>query len=378
MRPAGDAANVWLATMLTPRRLAIPVTLVLALASAAPAQSERPVRVFVLAGQSNMEGKAKDELLERQAADPATAAEWAPWRSDGAWVARDDVFVDFLGRRGRLTVGFGSRGCTGVELELGRLLGEHFADPVLLVKTAWGGHALARQFRPPSAGVPDDASLAAEVEQRKRRAEEQAARGRPAGEVPTVEQVREQYGSSYRAMLREVRAAMAECGDRFPELAGCTPVLSGLVWFQGWNDQYDGAERAYAANLAHLLRDVRRDLDAPDLPVVIGVMGQNGSTPAKGAMLAIQEAQVAVAELPEFRASVRAVRTDVLVDRSAEDAYPTWREEPERWQRLGSDHKYHYLGSGVWLNRIGRAMAAAMLELLQPRAGGDDGGPGKR
>ena len=32
--------------------------------------------------------------------------------------------------------------------------GNHFKEPVLLIKAAWGGHSLYKNFRPPSAGAP--------------------------------------------------------------------------------------------------------------------------------------------------------------------------------------------------------------------------------
>ncbi len=69
---------------------------------------------------------------------------------DGKWKVRDDVFVKFLRRKGPLTVGYGSPGRTGVELEFGTAMGERFEEPVILVKAAWGGHSLVRNFRPPS------------------------------------------------------------------------------------------------------------------------------------------------------------------------------------------------------------------------------------
>ena len=48
---------------------------------------------------------------------------------------------------------------TGAELELGTVLGDHFDEPVLLIKAAWGGHSLAKLFRPPSAGMPSEEAL---------------------------------------------------------------------------------------------------------------------------------------------------------------------------------------------------------------------------
>jgi hypothetical protein len=75
------------------------------------------VKVFVLAGQSNMVGQAPDALYEHQAKDPGTAELFAHLRADDKWIVRDDVFIKFLGRHGRLTLGFGAAGRTGPELD---------------------------------------------------------------------------------------------------------------------------------------------------------------------------------------------------------------------------------------------------------------------
>src|SRR5689334_22413658 len=74
-----------------------------------------PVKVFILAGQSNMEGKAKVSLLEYQAQQPDTRELFRHLQKDGKWLQREDVWIKFLGRKGKLTVGFGSPGCIGPE-----------------------------------------------------------------------------------------------------------------------------------------------------------------------------------------------------------------------------------------------------------------------
>ncbi|MGA2033194.1 MAG: hypothetical protein ABSG68_13130, partial [Thermoguttaceae bacterium] len=94
-------------------------------------------------------------------------------------------------------------------------------------------------------------------------------------------------------------------------------------------------------------------------------MGQNGSKPAGGAMLTIREAQMSMNDVPEFKGNVKAFRTDVLVDKAAEELYPTWSKNLQQWQKTGGDHGYHYLGSAIWFNRIGKAMGGAMLELME-------------
>ena len=320
------------------------------------------VRVYVLAGQSNMEGKAKNSLWDYQATAEPTREVFAHLRADDQWIERDDVFIKFLNRHGPLTLGYGSQGRSGAEYEFGYAMGQHHDDPVLLIKAAWGGHSLYKLFRSPSNPVSQtrlEEDLSRQQEQIRKR-NEKRNEDQP---LPTLEQVRGEYGSSYRNMISEVKEVKQNFETLFPALAGKTLKLSGVFWFQGWNDQYNGAELEYAANMQHFIKDVRRDLESPDLPLVIAVMGQNMSKEPKGAMKAIQDAQLSMESVPELKHSVRAVRTDVLVDKAAEALYPSWREKMEQWERTGSDHAYHYLGSAIWFTRIGRECAKAMIEL---------------
>jgi alpha-galactosidase len=139
--------------------------------------------------------------------------------------------------------------------------------------------------------------------------------------------------------------------------------LAGFVWFQGFNDIF-GAQDEYASNMQHFIKDVRKDLGTPHLPFVIGALGQNGSKPATGGMLTVREAQLSMNEVPEFKGNLKAFPVDVLVDKAAEAMFPNWQKEPE-WVHTGSDRPYHYYGSAIWFNRIGKAMGDAMLELLK-------------
>jgi alpha-galactosidase len=240
--------------------------------------ADRPVKVFILAGQSNMEGKAPNELLDHQAADPKTKDLFAHLRKDGQWVVRDDVFVKFLDRKGPLTVGYGSPGRTGVELEFGTVLGDHFEEPVLLVKTAWGGHALYKHFRPPSAGYPAEEALRKELDQAQADVKKSNEKNKKDDPLPTLDDIKKEYGASYRKMLAEVKDMLDNQAALFPALKGTKPELAGFVWFQGWNDQYGGAEKEYEANLKHLIRDVRKDLGRPQPVAAIRVATPRTST----------------------------------------------------------------------------------------------------
>ncbi|MEQ1905430.1 MAG: sialate O-acetylesterase, partial [Pirellulaceae bacterium] len=295
--------------------------LMVSAANCLQAQEANSVKVFILAGQSNMEGKGRNSLLNHQATDPKTKDIFAHLRQDNEWIVRDDVFIKFLNRHGGLTIGFGSPNCTGLELEFGTAVGNHFSEPVLLVKTAWGGHSLCQKFRSTSAGMPSDEILQKELAQAQDRVRRENEKNKKDQPLPTLEDIKAPYGSSYREMMKEIDDVKKNYETLFPALKGKKLEITGFVWFQGWNDQY-GGEHEYASNMEHFIRDVRQDLGVPRLPFVIGVMGQNGSKPAEGAMKVVQTAQLAMNDIPDFKGNVRAIRTDVLVDKAAEELYP--------------------------------------------------------
>ncbi|MCY3022901.1 MAG: sialate O-acetylesterase [Planctomycetota bacterium] len=337
-------------------------------AVAGEVDTSKKVKVFILAGQSNMEGKAKLELLNYQITAPETKEFFKHLHKDGQYVVRDDVWINFLDRRGKLTVGFGSPNCIGPELEFGNVVGDYFAEQVLLIKTAWGGRSLGRDFRPPSSGLPADEVLKKKLDETntnirtRNQNEKNADRKRP--EV-TMEEFKSAYGKSYREMMTEIQTVLKELQTRFPDYKGQGYEIAGFVWFHGWNDmlQPDLASE-YAANLANLIRDVRRDLGVPNLPVVIGQMGQDGPA-AKGGMTVIKEAQASLETIPEFKGTVKVVKTDVFWDTNAAALVGKWRENIDAWKKVGSDFGYHYLGSAITFCKIGRAFGEAMLELLK-------------
>src|SRR3954464_13817152 len=136
----------------------------LSLAPAAWSAQGKPVKVFILAGQSNMEGQgfiASDPKrnggkgsLEQLVNDPATAARYKHLvDAAGNWRTRDDVMITYLDRKGPLTVGYGVKpDRIGPELGFGWVMGDALDEPVLLIKCAGGGKSLAIDFRPPSSG----------------------------------------------------------------------------------------------------------------------------------------------------------------------------------------------------------------------------------
>lgn len=326
----------------------------LAAPAAAPAQ-DAPVLVFLLAGQSNMEGHAKVSVMDYQATQPSTRELWTPFRHGSAWVEREDVLVKFLTRKGKLTVGFGAPKCIGPELGFGQVLGDRYPQPVLLIKAAWGGKSLFRDFRPPSAGLPPRETLDKMLADLKKR-----------NPNATEADVKAPFGASYRAMLDEYRNTTKDLDTHFPQLAGRKTELAGFVWFQGWNDMISAEATAeYAANLGHLIRDVRKDLNAPKLPVVVGEMGVDGDK-AGDNVKRFKAAQAAGLDKPEFKGNAVLVKTDVHWDAEADAIFRKgWRENLEAWNRVGSDFPYHYLGSPRTLLGIGRSLGEAAIALRE-------------
>ena len=318
--------------------------------------ADRPIKVFILAGQSNMEGKAKVSLLEYQIAQPATRDLFVHWQKDGKWIERSDVRIKFLDRAGPLTIGYGSPKCIGPELEFGNVVGNHYEEPVLLIKPAWGGRSLYRDFRSPSAGLPKDEALQkmlAEMQKKKPDA--------------TLDDVKAPFGFAYRDMLKEIRETLSDIKSQFPGETDLKYELCGIAWFQGWNDLINADYTAeYTANLQHFIRDVRKDLGAPNLPFVIAQEGVDGVN-ANAGMQKFKAAQAAVLDADEFKGNVAVVKTDVFWDTAAEAVFKKgWRENIDEWNKVGSDYPFHYLGSCRTMKDIGGALGKAMIE-LQPK-----------
>jgi len=290
-----------------------------------------PVKVFILAGQSNMEGKGAVSNLEYLLENPAVAATYKHLKEkDGSWSVRKDIWIWYLGRKGGLTVGYGgSRDKIGPELQFGHVIGDYLENQVLLIKTAKGGASLAVDFLPPSAGGP---------------------------------------GPSYTQTVNYVKDVLKNLKNNFPSYDGKGYQIAGFVWFQGWNDHLNRDWIAkYTDNLAHLIRDFRKEFLAPKMPVVIGELGTGGRD-VGGGMSEFRKAQAAVAEIAEFKDTIRFVKTAEYYDMKADEMYrqDIWKgPDKEKFYRIASDRPYHYLGSGKTLFLIGNAFGKAMKELLK-------------
>jgi alpha-galactosidase len=283
-----------------------------------------PLRVFILAGQSNMQGHAQVRTFEHIGMDPATQPMLAEMQNaDGTPKVCERVWISSLGssdsvKTGRLTAGFGASQNgpkIGPEFTFGIYMQKYTNAPILLIKTAWGGKSLNTDFRPPSAGpyIFNETQLATFQKQRK------DIDAMKADKVMAT-------GVYYRLIVEHVKSVLADIKQVVPDYdASQGYELSGFAWFQGWNDMVDsgtypnrdkaGGYDAYSEAMAHFIRDVRKDLNAPNLPFVIGVLGVGGPTSKygpdqqryKSTHQNFRDAMAAPAKLPEFNGNVATV-----------------------------------------------------------------------
>ena len=316
-----------------------------AICVSATSADAKPLKVFILAGQSNMEGHAAISTFDYIGKDPLTAPLLKEMRNpDGTPRVCDKVWMSYLTGPydgsangeglGKLTAGFGERGTQptkiggkiGPEFTFGIYMEKELKEPILIIKTAWGGRSLNTEFRPPSAGPY---TLPKEIQELWDK-HPQGAHGIPKAEDRKKWQADKHAASGvfYRMMIEHVKKVLADPNRVCPvydEQAGYE--LAGFVWLQGFNDLVDGQTYPgpdqpgkydeYSRLLAHFIRDVRKDLSAPKMPFVIGVLGVDGEKHVN-----FRKAMAAPTDMPEFKGNVIAVDTAPFWDHDIAAAQP--------------------------------------------------------
>ena len=397
--------------MITTIRKFLPFACAAALAAPLGA---KPLKVYILAGQSNMQGHAHERTLSVVGLDPKTAPMLKEIQNpDGTAKVHDKIWVSSIGsseseKVGKLTVGFGpEKGGPkiGPELTFGIYMQKFVNEPIVIIKTAWGGKSIHTDFRSPSAGP--FVFREEEIENFKKQGKD----------VAKIKAERAQAtGHYYRLMMEYVQKVLSDLKRVYPGYKASDGYeLAGFVWFQGWNDMVNrgvypkrdqpGGYDQYSEVLAHFIRDVRKDLKAPKMPFVIGVMGAGGAvakyTPDKKRYAGIHQnfrnAMAAPAKLPEFQGNVAAVWTENYWDDELEQLRYKDRQLQNEWKKTVAEKKlsrqedrdgleklrakefdererkilkdgasnaeYHYLGSAKVLGGIGKGFAEAVHEL---------------
>jgi hypothetical protein len=198
--------------------------------------SAQPVKVYILAGQSNMDGRGrKSELVGELArwvkpqADVRIAysnsTRRGPYATEG-FVPLEPGYSVPPGTKERKLPG----DTFGPEVSFGRAMADaHPDDRILLIKFSEGGTSMHKDWMP---GVAHD--------------------------------------GLYPQFLAFVRRSLKSLSD-----AGQTPQLAGMIWHQGESDA-SLPEGEYQRLLTDFIAHVREDLEAPQLNFVIGEVYDNG------------------------------------------------------------------------------------------------------
>jgi len=121
---------------------------------------------------------------------------------------------------------------------------------------------------------------------------------------------------------------------------------AGLGWMQGERDAiFPAMARNYAAALTHFLQQLRTDLSAPKLPVVIGRISPCELNPKTGRAR------------HQFADTVREAQVEV----ARRDPCATWIDTDD----LPRFDDLHFTSSGQL--ELGRRFAAAWFDLIRPR-----------
>ncbi len=317
------------------------------------ADMNKPVQVYILLGQSNMLGFGKIGSADKPGSltHAVKEKELYPYLVDdqGNWTERKDVRnVRVMGSgTGDMKV-FNNEWLTikggniGPEIGIGHHVG-HFTDaPVLILKSCIGNRSLGWDLLPPG-------SPSFEFEEKGKVWHYAGYKESPLrwekGAEP--EPIGWYAGMQYDGDIARAKKVLAELDKYYP--GAKKYEIAGFFWWQGDKDRYNaGHASRYEQNLVHLIKQLRKDFDAPNAKFVCATLGQTAKG-ANGAEGQILEAQLAVdgktGKYKEFQGNVASVYTNPLSKGGASNG--------------------HYGGNAETYMNVGEAMGQAMVELLK-------------
>ena len=154
-------------------------------------------------------------------------------------------------------------------------------------------------------------------------------------------------GMQYDGDIARAKKVLAELDEYYP--GARKYEVAGFFFWQGDKDRYNaGHASRYEQNLVHLIKQLRKDFNAPKAKFVCATLGQTKKG-AKGTEGQILEAQLAVdgktGKYKEFKGNVASVYANRLSKGGASNG--------------------HYGGNAETYMNVGEAMGKAMVELLK-------------
>lgn len=320
------------------------------------ADHRKPVKVYIMMGQSNMLGFGKVEPAETQGTLRYLVKEKSKYPhlvdAEGEWTLRQDVRHVFVMQRNNnmqvrrndwLTPKVNS---FGPELGFGYVVGHIHEEPVLLLKACIGNRSLGWDLLPPgSERFEFDGKIYAGYKDKSPSWDK--------GAEP--KEVAWYAGKQYDDDVGNAKKVLENLADFYPGYQGQGYEVAGFVWWQGHKDQNPAHASRYEQNLVHLIKTLRNDFDVPNAKFVLATIAFGGDK-LSGPGKTIAEAQLAVdgetGKYPEFKGNVKAI-----------DARPFWREADVS---PNSRQGFHYFHNAETYYEVGDALGRAMADLVQP------------
>jgi alpha-galactosidase len=335
--------------------------------------SNKPVKVYILAGQSNMVGFGAiagsspgtlATMTGRENKFPHFAA------PGGGYVTRNDVHyrgvISAIGNA-PLRPGFGRDAASfGPELGFGHLMGWYHDEPVLIIKASIGNRSLLWDILPVGSQRFDwtDGKTYAGY------GESPANWTTGTTPSPISWYAGKEFDRFYLAKEDWAPAGAADnepgtgfvldnFATEYPQWAAQGFEIAGFGWFQGHGDTASPARDKYEENLVRKIKYLRTYYESrypgkvvPNAPYAIATYAVGGFGQTGGAA-AVAQAQLNVdgdtENYPEFAGNVKTM-----------DARHYWRTR-EQSPPAGED--YHYYWNAETYTLVGDALARAIIEM---------------
>lgn len=313
------------------------------------ADVSKPVKVFILLGQSNMVGAGKIAGPQPITLEHFVKAEnQYPFLldADGKWAARKDVrnvrmmsgkmlINDWLTVEGNKSL--------GPEFGIGHKLGDAIDEPVMILKSCIGNRGLGWDLLPPGS--------------ERFEFEDKGKTWVYAGYKDTLPKwekgtepvpVAWYAGKQYDTDVADAKTVLESLGTYYP---GATKYeVAGFFFWQGEKDCGDaGHSSRYEQNLVNFIKALRKDFNSPNAKFVLGTLGEANKETSTGNTKTVLDAHLAVdgeaGKYPEFKGNVAAVYTNPISQ--------------------GGSGNGHYGGNAKTYMDVGLAMGEAMAKLLK-------------
>ena len=312
-----------------------------------PADLRKPVQVYILMGQSNMLGFGKINGGEGGLEHAVKEKGLYPYLVDdkGNWTVRQDarnVRVMGSGTGGMkqfnnefMTI---TGGKIGPEIGIGHHVGHATEEPVLVLKSCIGNRSLGWDLLPPGSEQYEYEGKIYAGYKESPDAWDKGTDPKPVGWYA---------GMQYDGDVARAKKVLDELKTYYP--GARRYEVAGFFWWQGDKDRYNAAHASkYEENLVRLIKQLRKDFDAPRANFVIATLGQTekGAAGNEGKIL---DAMLAVdgkaGKYPELKGNVATVYSHPLSQGGASNG--------------------HYGGNAETYMNIGEAMGKAMVELMK-------------